>query len=821
MDNIRLLPYCCPQSYNISLVVDISSLTYTGEESIVLIFSEPSSIIKLHVSLPVKITKLSNKSTGEELLYTSHPYDIIEIALNQVIQGDFTLNISFQGKIASDTKGFYASFQESETMLITHFEPTYARKAIPCFDEPGLKSKFSLQITTDSEYTVISNMPGQSISSESNTKTTTFQESPLMSCYLLHWTICKHSSISTLLENTEIRLYARNPSFSEDFLILAKDTLAYYNTLFSIPYPLPKIDLISVFNMSVRAMENWGCITFHCTCIEKLPGETFQKFFRDCRTLCHEISHMWFGNLVTMAWWNDLWLNEGFARFMEFKCLDKIRTQYRTWLKFITEVTYTALNIDFPVSRSHPVEILCLDPEQISKYFDSISYLKGASVLRMLEELMGEENFDNAIRVYLDKYKWKNVTSQDFFSTMSEFTKVDVIEIMTTWTQQAGFPLVTVAKIQDGLFKVTQKAYDNEATGLWMIPIKYVTDKGQIGFYLLDSEEGVIEADAIWIKINYQSRCFYRVLYEDNTDLLKDIKNLSVEDRYGFIQDTFAHYTNGLLDFPTLHKIIMALVPEYEYTIVNTIVSFIQGNLGDQLIGEYIRKMLEDFLMPLWDKYGYDGESSDLDFESLKKKYCKILLNDCKSEKVAKDILERVRDDPKEVDIYYKCLIVLDYLDEAKTLAETSYIFCNSVLISSNSYELIKRAFRLCLKYDKEDTEFEYDKYVFGALYSRHEVYPNDNFFRVMVDEYIETDNQTYREEIYKLIIIYSSNIYYKVPEIESFIEGHLEKLNKAPVEGCIPEILLECLEKFNSGFKIESNNEEALKYFADIKQKA
>lgn len=778
------------------------------------------------MSLPVKITKLTNKSTGEELFYTSKPFDIIEIALNQEVQGDFILDISFQGTVVLDTKGFYASFQESETMLITHFEPTYARKAIPCFDEPGLKSKFSLKITTESSYTVISNMPGQCESSEPNTKTTTFQESPLMSCYLLHWTICKHPSISTSLENTEISLYARNPSFSEDFLSLAKDTLSYYNTLFGIPYPLPKMDLISVFSisyldMSVRAMENWGCITFHCSCLEKLPGETFQKFFRDSRTVCHEISHMWFGNLVTMAWWNDLWLNEGFARFMEFKCLDKIRAKYRTWLKFITEVTYTALNIDFPVSRSHPVEIVCLDPEQISKYFDSISYLKGASVLRMLEELMGEGNFDNAIQVYLDRYKWKNVTSQDFFSTMSEFTKVDVTKIMTTWTQQAGFPLVTVSKVQDGLFKVTQKAYDNEATGLWMVPIKYVTDKGEIGFYLLDTEEGVIEADTIWIKANYQSRCFYRVLYEDYTDLLKDIKNLSVEDRYGFVQDTFAHYINGLLDFPTLHKIIMALVPEYEYTLVNTIVSFVQGNLADPLLGGHIWKMLEDFLMPLWDKYGYDGESSDLDFESLKNIYCKILLNDCKSEKVAKEILERVKEDPNEVDTYYKCLIVLDYLEEAKTLAETSFKFCNAVFTSSNSYELIKRAFRLCLKCGREDTDFEYDKYVFGALYSRHEIFPNDSFFRVMVDEYIEIDIPPYREEIFKLITIYSSNIYYKVPEIEVFIEEHLEKLNRVPVEGCIPEILLECLEKYRSGFKIESNNEEALKYFSDMKQKS
>ena len=221
-------------------------MNYIGTEIIHFNFLKPSNILKLHCKSPLVLSRIALSSTKENLLFTEQPFDTIEIFFTEFIEGEFDLEIDFIGSINQDSVGCFMSERNNSKMISTEFEPTHAREALPLLDEPCFKSKFNLKVTVEKGWTVISNMPGNT-ETTGDSMTATFNTTPSMSCYLLHWTICKHEKITTTLNNTEISLYAADTSFSGDSLQLAKEALEYYNVAFSIPYPLPKMDLISIF----------------------------------------------------------------------------------------------------------------------------------------------------------------------------------------------------------------------------------------------------------------------------------------------------------------------------------------------------------------------------------------------------------------------------------------------------------------------------------------------------------------------------------------------------------------------------------------------
>lgn len=564
--------------------------------------------------------------------------------------------------------------------------------------------------------------------------------------------------------------------------------------------------------MTFVAMENWGSITFQSSYLEKIPGDN-QKVFKDSKVICHELAHMWFGNLVTPVWWNDIWLNESFASYLEYKCLASIRPEQRSWLNFVVDLTSFALKRDDPVKNSHPIEILDFGGKKTSRFFDSICYMKGASVLCMVEDFVGDKVLEKVFCEYLARYKGGNVASQDFFNVIMEFAEKDVQKILISWTRQVGLPLVEVRKMRENVFKVVQRAYDPENNGIWKIPIKYMTDNGKVGIYLFESEEGIIEIDAEWIKLNYQSRGFYRVLYDNYNVIFENIKNLSAEDRLGIVQDTFSHYIKSILPFSVVHDLILALTPEYEFSIVNIITVFIQNNLQSPFISKPLSKMLENFLMPLWYRFGYNTneQSSNPDIKPLKNLYCDSLLCICKSEKVAKNILEKVKNDPENKEKYYKCLLVFENLKETKDLAESSYEFANYIFIYSENYDLIKKALNTCLKSENNENS-DIKKSLNDAAGFRNKKFLYDSFFKALIDEYVESENELFREEIRKIVEVYKERIVYCANEMIMFIEEKMEKIG----DGIMKDVLIGCLEKFCLGIKAEEKKGDALQYFVD-----
>jgi tricorn protease interacting factor F2/3 len=769
----------------------------------------PSSVLRIHAGKEVKINKIIREGTEIELSWTKGVFDIWEVDLQALLSGSVQLHVWFTGTITTENSGCYISHREGQKMIITHFEPTFARKALPCLDEPGFKSQFDLTIQVDSEWNVISNMPGL-VNTSGLKKRFIFETTPLMSIYLLHWTICKHSFITRNLDEVKVSLYAEDTQFSAAFLDLAVETLDYYNRLFSIPYPLPKMDLISVFSnlypaMSVRAMENWGCITFHRSCLEHLPSEGQAKFIRDCRTVCHEISHMWFGNLVTMAWWTDLWLNEGFARFMEFKCLNKIRPEFEPWLRFVTDVLYQALKMDFPFCNSHPVEITCVDPGNVNKYFDSISYLKGASVLRMMEKIMGEECFDRAIREYLDRFKWKNVSSEDFFKVMDEFSDRKVSEIMQTWTKQVGFPLVTVKKESSNCFSVKQETFDKGYLSVWTIPLRFVDNVGEVREILMEESEMAIESEAKWIKLNYASECFYRVLYANYEEIFEDAKKLNVEDRYGLVNDALFNYKTGNVSIAYVLSLVRGIIPEYEYSIVCEVRGFLLENIQKRELTIEITELLTEFLLPLWNRYKLDSDSENSDLDSLKVIYIGDLIETCKCESVAKEYLSLIQDKENNEN-YFQCLIALKDSQETFELAKTSKSFANAVLASSNDNKLLKEASRNILHQSSEES-YQFIHSFLNTVTIRNRNFIEDELIKVLILEVIEEENEEIVSKLEKLLIEYYFNIMYKEPKMIRFLDECSEYVKKKWADVEVKQVmLLKIIEDFRVKFENPDN---------------
>ena len=536
-------------------------------------------------------------------------------------------------------------------------------------------------------------------------------------------------------------------------------------------------------------MENWGAITFRTNCLERLDGDTFQKYFSDCRLVCHEIAHMWFGNLVTLAWWNDVWLNEGFATYMEFRSLNAVRNQFRPWLKFVAQVCYQVLQIDIPFAKSHPIEIPYINPSLISSYFDGISYRKGASVLRMIESYIGQESFDQAIRQYLDNFKGGSVTTKDFFQVIKSYSASPMQEILETWTQQSGFPLVTVSKINSNRFRVVQSPYDRFGQGLWKIPLGFITDTDEVGSILLEEVEGVIETkgEAKWVKINHNSTGFYRVLYEDYAEIFEDIRKMNVYDRYGIANDVIANFTNGLIEFTQVMHMINEIIPEYEYEIIALICTFFTRNITTKTISDYLIPVLYKLLFPLWEKHGLQDQPEDLDFPALRELFLSYLMYYCRNEIVAERLLLEIQTNQRFVELEDYCLLCMSFSQITNDRIDSNGNFRLFMLKSSNEVHALRLAVKQEVNGEQDDHRISY------SIDYRAKTC-NNILLEALVLEYIECLEEQKKQIIGKYVQQCCKSIKYFENDVEKFISSCIEGLDserqeKKLLQDCVLEL--------------------------------
>ncbi|KAL1406700.1 Aminopeptidase 2 mitochondrial [Vanrija albida] len=568
------------------------------------------------------------------------------------------LLLKWQGKLGS-MMGYYRSDGDPDKdgkrplYALTQFAPTSARRAFPSWDEPLLKSTFAISMVARSNETVLSNMSAASsgawkagsldpalepeFAAGDDWVVTTFDTTPKISTYLVAYACGEFGHLSTVYHSNltgktiPLKIYVTpNQLDQAQFgLDVAKWALPVYEELFEIAYPLPKLDTLVAHDFEYGAMENWGLITGRTTAYLCNPRSSLEAIKRIGQTQCHEVAHMWFGNIVTMKWWDNLWLNEAFATLMGSIVLpERIWPEWKMTSQFINDHWARALSLDARRS-SHPIEVDCSDPNQIGEIFDAISYSKGASVLRMLKGVVGDDKFFKGVSLYLKKHLYGNATTRDLWAGIGEAVGQDIGEVMNNWVLKIGFPVVSVEELGGGEVKLTQHRFlitgdvkDDEDETVWWIPleIKAVRDgKAAVDHdAVLNERSATFKVDSDVFKLNAETVGVYRVMYsaERLAKLGEQAQQFSVDDRVGLVSDAAALTAAGYTKTSGALNLVTALAPhETDYLPFSGIAGFLSGLAGiwweDEAVRSAVDKLRVELFRPVVDRLGYDHGEKD------------------------------------------------------------------------------------------------------------------------------------------------------------------------------------------------------------------
>ncbi|CAI5448823.1 unnamed protein product [Caenorhabditis angaria] len=597
----RLPTFAEPTHYNIKLVPNFEQFTFDGNVDINVTIKEATDILKLHSqSLNIRNVAITlADGTKSANLGTSYDDKLNILTINlpsKIAPQNAVLNFEYVGELNDKMRGFYRSSYKDASgtekfLASTQFESTYARLAFPCWDEPIYKATFDVVLEVAPGLTALSNMNAVSTTTTSDGKrqAVKFATSPKMSSYLVAFAVGELEYISAQTKSgVEMRVYTvpgkkEQGRFSLDLSVKAID---WYNEWFDIPYPLPKCDLIAIPDFSMGAMENWGLVTYREIALLVDPGVTSTRQKSTVAlTVAHELAHMWFGNLVTMKWWTDLWLKEGFASFMEYSFVGANYPEFKIWLHFVNDELASGMSLD-ALRNSHPIEVEIDNPNELDEIYDSITYAKSNSVNRMLCYYLSEPVFQKGLRLYLKKFQYSNAVTQDLWTALSEASGQNVNDLMSGWTQQMGFPVVKVSQKQDGnnrVLKLEQRRFisdggEDNANSLWQVPITVSVGSNpndvKARFVLKQkSQEFVVEnvAPGEWLKLNAGTTGFYRVEYSE--EMLKDMlpaiasRQMPVLDRFGLINDLSALLNSGRVNIDQFVNVAASSVFEDEYVV--------------------------------------------------------------------------------------------------------------------------------------------------------------------------------------------------------------------------------------------------------------
>ena len=556
-----------PTEYSTRIVPDIDKLVFTGTETVKLSVRSPVHQLVLN-ALELAITRASvdGKALPQSAIKIDEKAELLTLELpSELSAGDHTLALTFSGKINQQGQGlFYMRYQEQGTgakkiALGTQFEATDARRLFPCWDEPSFRARFQLTAVVPENWLAVSNMPIESEEKIAEGKEIRFAATPSMSSYLNVFVAGELDLIESRSGPTQIRVITTKgkAELGRYALEATAQILKYYNDYFGAPYPLPKLDQIALPGGFGGAMENWGGITYYESALlfdpKNSSAETKQDIYE---VLAHEVAHQWFGDLVTMAWWDNLWLNEGFASWMGTKCTAHFNPQWEVWLRRnlprdptrrVGIAKEQAMEGDAR-STTHPIQQPIATEAEANSAFDDITYKKGQSFLRMLESFLGEDVFREGIRRYIAAHKYSNSTTADLWNALSESSGQPIAEIAAGWTEQPGFPMVKVKRGEGGKVSLTQERFTinfkNAPPLEWKIPLTYsIIGEAPASLLMTGKSERLqnIPADRA-LKLNVKGAGNYRVEYDEPSwnSLLRTLPQMGVEDRVNLLSDAWA-----------------------------------------------------------------------------------------------------------------------------------------------------------------------------------------------------------------------------------------------------------------------------------------
>jgi puromycin-sensitive aminopeptidase len=573
-----------PERYELTLAPDLAAFTYTGEERVALSISEPTSEILLNaVDLELTDISLSN-GAGETLTGTVEMVPEEERARitlsGKATPGSWTLALKFTGILNDRLHGFYRSTYtdangEQQVIATTQMEAVDARRAFPCWDEPEMKAVFSVTLVVDEGLMAVSN--GRQLSEtrlDSGKIAYTFADTIKMSTYLVCFVVGKLEATDPVdVDGTPLRIiFVPGKRHMADFALeVGAFTLRFFADYYGIPYPGDKLDMIALPDFAAGAMENLGAITYRETALlADTSIASHADLERVADVIAHEIAHMWFGDLVTMKWWNGIWLNEAFATFMEMLAVDAFRPEWQRWNSF--SIGRSSAMVTDGLRSTRPIEFTVRRPEECESMFDILTYEKGAAVLRMLEQYLGGKEFQRGIALYLKSHEYGNAETTDLWDAIEEATGEPSRKIMDSWIFQGGHPVVSVEKTIDGNgLKLSQQRFrylasDDDTSVTWQVPVmmRVKTANGiETRKVLLEGGSTTLDfgAPVDWVVANDRGAGFFRARYTPEllASLTASVQDtLSPVERFNLVSDTWASVLAGLTpvsDFLSLARL--------------------------------------------------------------------------------------------------------------------------------------------------------------------------------------------------------------------------------------------------------------------------
>ncbi|MDR3571506.1 MAG: M1 family metallopeptidase [Candidatus Pacebacteria bacterium] len=595
--SVRLSPDVIPQKYDLHLQPDFTAFTFEGSETIHIQLKKPTKSITLH-AIELEITSAqalvkNRNTTAYKISYDKKKETVTLQFKDSLPKGAIALNLAFRGILNDRMHGFYRSSYvvdgKTKYLATTQFESNDARRAFPCFDEPAQKAIFEVSLTAPAEYEIVSNTIDVETQLHPNgTKTVKFEPSPKMSTYLLAFIVGELEHVERHSEDGVLVRVFTTPGKkhqAEFALDCAAKVISFFNAYFDIPYPLPVLDLIAIPDFAAGAMENWGAITYRESALLVDP-EHSSRMNKQWVALVigHEIAHQWFGNLVTMEWWTHLWLNEGFASYIEYLAVDHLFPEWDIWTQFLDADFGRALYAD-GLKHTHPIEVEVHDPAEIAVVFDAVSYSKGSSIIRMLAEYLGEEAFRDGLRHYLKQHSYGNTETEDLWHALEHVSGKPVAAMMAKWTAKAGYPLLTISE-KNASYEIRQSRFfaspisekETLDSTAWSVPLSIVKPDGVGHAGLMTARTTRIpKGNEAWIKVNANETAFHRTLYPEQMLAAFEgpIKNkqLHTRDRLGLIRDVLEVTETGKLSSVHGMAFVRHFVDETEYVVWTQIAS--------------------------------------------------------------------------------------------------------------------------------------------------------------------------------------------------------------------------------------------------------
>ncbi len=578
-----------PKRYDLNLKIDPRRDRFRGEARIELGSEKRVRKILLHaVDLDIDAVRVEDRRgpVAVREWVAREKEELIEIRLERALEaGDSTVQVEYSGPIRTDLRGLYLARSGRRRYAVTQLEATDARRVFPCFDEPAMKARFRIRVTTPSANRVISNAPQKRSKAAGRQKTVEFAETPPLSTYLIALIIGElEGSRTRKCGKTPIRVWAPpgNRKLTGFALEAAHEALARLERYFGLPYPYAKLDLIAVPDFEFGAMENAGAVTFRESLLLVDPKTvTLQEKKRVAEVIAHELAHMWYGDLVTMAWWDDLWLNEAFATWMAFTVVDDWKPKWQMWLDFERHRA-AAFALD-ALRNTHPVYTTVRSPSEATENFDAITYEKGASVVRMIERWLGAPVFRRGVRKYIRRHRESNARAQDLWQALEEASGGPVAPVVREWIERPGFPIVELRRtdkdgkstldLRQDRFHARPDPPDDEESP-WPVPLvlRVRPNRGRtrVVRQLLDRRGTRIPLGASdeirWVYGNADEGGFYRALHQGEllTGLLRDRTRLAPVERVGLAGHQWAALRSGRADLSDFLAVVESYREEEE-----------------------------------------------------------------------------------------------------------------------------------------------------------------------------------------------------------------------------------------------------------------